>query len=92
MNSKSFKAVSVLSSKSTYTAISFSLSVHRPVYDDVPRILQFFFPFPAVGQPDRNTISIGELLDIRLPDIYLVRIEGCSVESAGIFEDDMDRS
>ncbi|WP_240051935.1 LexA family protein [Pseudomonas arsenicoxydans] len=40
-------------------------------------------------------MSFDELLDIRAPHIYLVRIEGHSLEGAGIFDGDMavvDRS
>ena len=52
------------------------------------------FPSPAADHLDQH-ISIDELLDIRAPHIYLVRIEGHSMEGAGIFDGDMavvDRS
>ncbi|MFJ2322077.1 LexA family protein [Pseudomonas sp. NPDC087817] len=52
------------------------------------------FPSPAAEHLERH-ISIDELLDIRTPHIYLVRIEGSSMEGAGIFDGDMgvvDRS
>jgi DNA polymerase V len=52
------------------------------------------FPSPAADHLEQH-ISIDELLDIRAPHIYLVRIEGSSMEGAGIFDGDMavvDRS
>ena len=52
------------------------------------------FPSPAADLLEQH-ISIDELLDIRAPHIYLVRIEGHSMEGAGIFDGDMavvDRS
>lgn len=52
------------------------------------------FPPPAADHLEQH-ISIDELLDIRAPHIYLVRIEGHSMEGAGIFDGDMalvDRS
>ena len=52
------------------------------------------FPSPAADHLEQH-ISIDELLDIRAPHIYLVRIEGHSMEGAGIFDGDMavvDRS
>ena len=52
------------------------------------------FPSPAADHLEQH-ISIDELLDIRAPHIYLVRIEGRSMEGAGIFDGDMavvDRS
>ncbi|WP_189340434.1 S24 family peptidase [Pseudomonas mohnii] len=51
-------------------------------------------PAPAADHLEHH-ISINELLDIRAPHIYLVRIEGHSTEGAGIFDGDMavvDRS
>ena len=41
------------------------------------------FPLPADDHLEQH-ISIDELLDIRAPHIYLVRIEGSSMEGAGI--------
>ena len=52
------------------------------------------FPSPAADHIEQH-ISLDELLDIRAPHIYLVRIEGSSMEGAGIFDGDMvvvDRS
>lgn len=52
------------------------------------------FPSPAADHLAQH-ISIDELLDIRAPHIYIVRIEGHSMEGAGIFDGDMavvDRS
>jgi DNA polymerase V len=43
------------------------------------------FPSPAADHLEQH-ISIDELLDIRAPHIYLVRIEGSSMEGAGIFD------
>lgn len=52
------------------------------------------FPSPAADHMERK-ISLDELLDIRAPHMYLVRIEGQSMEGAGIFCGDLavvDRS
>lgn len=52
------------------------------------------FPSPAADHLEQH-ISIDELLDIRAPHIYLVRIEGHSMQGAGIFDGDLavvDRS
>ncbi|MNE04301.1 LexA repressor [compost metagenome] len=52
------------------------------------------FPSPAADHLEQH-ISLDELLGIRAPHIYLVRIEGHSMEGAGIFDGDMavvDRS
>lgn len=52
------------------------------------------FPSPAADHIEQH-ISIDELLDIRAPHVYLVRIEGDSMEGAGIFTGDLavvDRS
>jgi len=52
------------------------------------------FPSPAADHMERK-ISLDELLDIRAPHMYLVRIEGNSMVGAGIFSGDLvavDRS
>lgn len=52
------------------------------------------FASPVADHLEQH-ISFDELLDIRAPHIYLVRIEGHSMEGAGIFDGDMavvDRS
>lgn len=52
------------------------------------------FPSPAADHIEQH-ISIDQLLDIRAPHVYLVRIEGSSMEGAGIFDGDLavvDRS
>ena len=52
------------------------------------------FPSPAADHIERR-ISLDELLDIRAPHIYLVRVEGDSMLGAGIFPGDLivvDRS
>jgi DNA polymerase V len=52
------------------------------------------FPSPAADHIEQE-ISIDQLLDIRAPHVYLVRIEGSSMEGAGIFDGDLavvDRS
>ncbi|WP_407309999.1 LexA family protein [Pseudomonas sp. nanlin1] len=52
------------------------------------------FPSPAADHIERR-ISLDELLDIRAPHMYLVRIEGDSMQGAGIFCGDLvavDRS
>jgi DNA polymerase V len=52
------------------------------------------FPSPAADHIEKH-ISLDQLLDIRAPHVYLVRIEGRSMEGAGIFDGDLavvDRS
>jgi len=52
------------------------------------------FPSPAVDHVECK-ISLDELLDIRAPHMYLVRIEGDSMTGAGIYSGDLiavDRS
>ncbi|WP_454864202.1 LexA family protein [Pseudomonas hormoni] len=52
------------------------------------------FPSPAADHIEQK-ISLDELLNIRAPHMYLVRISGRSMEGAGIFEGDLavvDRS
>lgn len=52
------------------------------------------FPSPAADHIEQK-ISLDELLDLRAPHIYLVRIEGDSMIGAGIFSGDLavvDRS
>jgi DNA polymerase V len=52
------------------------------------------FPSPAADHMERK-ISLDELLDIRAPHMYLVRIDGNSMIGAGIFSGDLvavDRS
>lgn len=52
------------------------------------------FPSPAADHIEQK-ISLDELLNIRAPHIYLVRIGGRSMEGAGIFDGDLlvvDRS
>ncbi|TDV67554.1 LexA family transcriptional regulator [Pseudomonas sp. LP_7_YM] len=52
------------------------------------------FPFPAADHVNKHT-SFDDLFDIRAPHIYLVRIEGDSMQGAGIFCGDLvivDRS
>ncbi|MFF7706702.1 translesion error-prone DNA polymerase V autoproteolytic subunit [Pseudomonas sp. NPDC007930] len=52
------------------------------------------FPSPATDHLEQ-AISLDELLGLRAPHIYLVRIEGDSMQGAGIFDGDLvvvDRS
>lgn len=52
------------------------------------------FPSPAADHLEKR-ISLDELLDVRAPHIYLVRVEGDSMIGAGIFPGDLvivDRS
>lgn len=52
------------------------------------------FPSPAADHIEQQ-ISLDQILDIKAPHIYLVRIEGSSMEGAGIFDGDLaivDRS
>ncbi|WP_409260769.1 LexA family protein [Pseudomonas putida] len=52
------------------------------------------FPSPAADHMDQP-ISLDELLNLRAPHIYLVRIDGDSMQGAGIFDGDLvlvDRS
>lgn len=52
------------------------------------------FPSPAADHVEQK-ISLDELLNIRAPHIYLVRIGGQSMQGAGIFDGDLvivDRS
>lgn len=46
------------------------------------------FPSPAADHVEKQ-ISLDELLDIRAPHIYLVRVEGDSMIGAGIFPGDL---
>jgi DNA polymerase V len=55
--------------------------VHLPLYSyRVPA----GFPSPAADHLEQK-ISLDELLDLRAPHMYLVRIEGDSMTGAGIF-------
>lgn len=52
------------------------------------------FPSPAADHIEKH-ISLDELFDIRAPHVYLVRIEGDSMQGAGIYDGDLvivDRS
>ncbi|WP_434120352.1 LexA family protein [Pseudomonas fortuita] len=52
------------------------------------------FPSPAADHVEKR-ISLDELLDVRAPHIYLVRVEGDSMIGAGIYPGDLvlvDRS
>lgn len=52
------------------------------------------FPSPAADHMEQQ-ISLDELFDIRAPHMYLVRIDGDSMQGAGIFDGDLvvvDRS
>lgn len=52
------------------------------------------FPSPAADHIEKN-ISLDELFDIRAPHVYLVKIEGDSMQGAGIYSGDLvivDRS
>jgi DNA polymerase V len=52
------------------------------------------FPSPAADHVEEH-ISLDQLLEIRAPHVYLVRIEGRSMEGAGIYDGDLvvvDRS
>lgn len=52
------------------------------------------FPSPAADHIEKH-LSLDELFDIRAPHVYLVRIEGDSMQGAGIFCGDLvivDRS
>ncbi|MBD8599806.1 translesion error-prone DNA polymerase V autoproteolytic subunit [Pseudomonas sp. W2Oct36] len=52
------------------------------------------FPSPAADHIERH-ISLDELFDIRAPHVYLVKIEGDSMQGAGIYCGDLvivDRS
>ncbi|MGR3991491.1 S24 family peptidase [Pseudomonas sp. 1121_17] len=42
-----------------------------------------------VGAEDLQAISLDDLLQIRGPSVYLVRIDGDSMEGAGIFDEDV---
>ncbi|MBD1602599.1 LexA family protein, partial [Pseudomonas typographi] len=46
------------------------------------------FPSPATDHLEK-AISLDELLNLRAPHIYLVRIEGDSMIGAGIFDGDL---
>lgn len=52
------------------------------------------FPSPAADHIEKH-ISLDELFDIRAPHVYLVRIDGDSMQGAGIYSGDVvivDRS
>lgn len=52
------------------------------------------FPSPAADHIEKH-ISLDELFDIRAPHVYLVKIDGDSMQGAGIFSGDLvvvDRS
>lgn len=52
------------------------------------------FPSPAADHIEKH-LSLDELFEIRAPHVYLVKIEGDSMEGAGIFTGDLvivDRS
>ncbi|WP_446430915.1 LexA family protein [Pseudomonas sp. 1121_17] len=42
-----------------------------------------------MGAEDLQAISLDDLLQIRGPSVYLVRIDGDSMEGAGIFDEDV---
>ena len=46
------------------------------------------FPSPAADQIEKE-ISLDELLGIRAPHVYLVRIDGDSMQGVGIFSGDL---
>ncbi len=46
------------------------------------------FPSPAADHIEKH-ISLDELFDIRAPHIYLAKIEGDSMQGAGIFSGDL---
>ena len=46
------------------------------------------FPSPAADHIEKE-ISLDELLSIRAPHVYLVRIDGDSMQGAGIFSGDL---
>ena len=43
-------------------------------------------PFPSV---DALTFSLDDLMQLRAPSVYLVRVEGDSMQGAGIFSGDL---
>lgn len=52
------------------------------------------FPSPAADHIEKH-ISLDELFDIRAPHVYLVKIDGDSMQGAGIYDGDLvivDRS
>jgi DNA polymerase V len=52
------------------------------------------FPSPAADHIEKH-ISLDELFDIKAPHVYLVKIEGDSMQGAGIYDGDLvivDRS
>ncbi|RMQ45834.1 UmuDC operon protein-like protein [Pseudomonas cichorii] len=52
------------------------------------------FPSPAADHIEKH-VSLDELFDIRAPHVYLVKIEGDSMQGAGIYSGDLavvDRS
>lgn len=52
------------------------------------------FPSPAADHLERH-ISLDELFDLRAPHVYLVQVEGDSMQGAGIYSGDLlivDRS
>ncbi|MBX8534511.1 S24 family peptidase [Pseudomonas cichorii] len=46
------------------------------------------FPSPAADHIERH-ISLDELFDIRAPHVYLVQVEGDSMQGAGIYSGDL---
>ncbi|MGE8067095.1 LexA family protein [Pseudomonas sp. NPDC089569] len=46
------------------------------------------FPSPANDHLEKN-ISLDELFDLRAPHVYLVKVEGDSMQGAGIFSGDL---
>ncbi len=46
------------------------------------------FPSPAADY-EEVTLSIDELVDLRTPHVYLVRVEGLSMVGAGIYDGDV---
>jgi len=46
------------------------------------------FPSPAADY-EEVTLSIDELIDLRAPHVYLVRVEGPSMIGAGIYDGDV---
>ncbi|MCQ4297514.1 translesion error-prone DNA polymerase V autoproteolytic subunit [Pseudomonas stutzeri] len=46
------------------------------------------FPSPAADY-EEVTLSIDELIDLRTPHVYLVRVEGSSMIGAGIYDGDV---
>lgn len=77
-----------------------SVSILGPVAASGERLAQYSFqvpagfPSPAADHIEKH-ISLDELFDIRAPHVYLAKIEGDSMQGAGIYSGDLvivDRS